>query len=132
MSVLRVALRLGLAALMIWAGVLKLLDPGAFTEEIVNYRLLSELAPLLAATLPAMEIVAGVALAVGRGALRRGAALLTLALLVVFTVAVTTARVRGIDLSCGCFGKGGGPITTWTIVRDLAFVAWATIVLRLG
>ena len=123
-------LRLALAALFVWAGAAKLADPIAFSEEIANYRLMAGLAPVIAATLPAIEIVAGLALAFAPAAWRAGAALLVLAMLIVFTGAVTAAWLRGIDVRCGCFGKGGGFIDGLTVARDLAFVAWAAMVVR--
>src|SRR6266511_770382 len=99
------ALRLGLGALFIVAGVLKLRDPTTFATEIANYRFLAELAPWLAATLPMIEVALGAALIVAPVAWRRAAALATVGLLVVFTVAVTQAVVRGINVDCGCFGS---------------------------
>ncbi len=131
MTLLRLALRLGIAAVLVYAGAAKVTDPHAFAEDIGNYRLLPALAPLLAVTLPFIEIVAGLALAFGRGALRQGAALLSLGLLLVFVIAVASARVRGIDVRCGCFGTGGGPVTTLVVLRDVGFVAWAALVLVL-
>ncbi len=124
------ALRLGLALLFVWAGAAKLVDPGAFAEEIANYRLASALAPLLAATLPSTEILGGLALALGPPRWRAAAALLLLGLLLVFTVAVATAWLRRIDVACGCFGQGGGLVDGLTVLRDLGFVAWAGLVLR--
>jgi hypothetical protein len=131
-KIVALALRLGLAALFLWAGGTKLIDPSAFAEEIANYHLVPSLAPWLAATLPTMEVVTGLALAVAPNPWRGGAALLSLLLLSMFTIAVGAAWTRGIDVRCGCFGKGGGPIDGLTVVRDLAFVAWAALVLRLS
>jgi hypothetical protein len=119
------ALRLGLGALMIFAGQAKLHDTAAFAEEIGNYRLLPMVAPLASVTLPMIELFAGLGLFAPRGPWRLGAALLNLGLLVLFTLAVTSTRLRGIDLSCGCFGTGSSPVTWLTVVRDLALVAWA-------
>ena len=60
---LSLLLRLTLAALLGWAGVLKLMDPVSFAESIANYRLLPELAVgPLALGLPVLEIVVAVAL----------------------------------------------------------------------
>jgi uncharacterized membrane protein YphA (DoxX/SURF4 family) len=130
MSTVQLALRLALAALFVWAGAAKLADPVAFSEEIANYRLAATLAPLLAATLPSIEIVAGLALAFGPPRWRAGAALLVLALLITFTIAVSTAWLRRIDVHCGCFGKGGGIVDGLTVLRDLALVACAALVLH--
>ncbi len=131
MKLLRLLLRLGIAAVLVYAGAMKLIDTRSFAEEIGNYRLLPSLAPLLAVTLPTVEVVAGLALAFGRGALRQGAALLVLGLLAMFTLAVASARIRGIDVRCGCFGTGGGPVTTLVVLRDALFVLWAALVFRL-
>jgi uncharacterized membrane protein YphA (DoxX/SURF4 family) len=125
-------LRLGLGALFIVAGWLKLADPNAFALEIVNYRFFPELAPYLAATLPATEIVLGAAVIVARPRWQRAASLALAALLAVFTVAVTQAYARGINVDCGCFGGSSGPVTRWTIVRDILLVAAAATVYLLS
>ena len=124
-----VVLRLLLGGLFVYAGALKLIDVPAFIEEIANYRLLSQLAPFLGAVLPTVEVVAGLALVAAPKPWRAPAALLVLGLLVMFTVAVGAAWLRHIDVSCGCFGKGGGPVDGLTVLRDLALVAWSATVL---
>jgi hypothetical protein len=43
----------------------------------------------------------------------------------VFTVAVAQVTVRGINVSCGCFGGDSGPITIATVARDLGLLAAA-------
>jgi putative oxidoreductase len=125
------ALRLALAAVFLWAGVAKLVDPAGFAEEIANYRFFPALAPILAATLPSIEILVGAVLLVGPRAWRAGAALLALVLLVVFTAAVTASRLRGIDLRCGCFGVGGAQVTWLTVARDVLFCVAALALVRL-
>src|SRR5436190_20439748 len=92
-------LRLGLAALFLWAGAAKLADPGGFAVEITNYHLLPSLAPYLAVTLPALELVVGAALLLGTRPWRRAAALCATLLLAVFTVAVAQVVARGINVS---------------------------------
>jgi uncharacterized membrane protein YphA (DoxX/SURF4 family) len=119
------ALRLGLGALFIVAGVLKLRDPTGFATEVANYRLLADVAPLMAATLPMVEIVLGVALIVAPATWRRAGALATAGLLALFTVAVAQAVARGINVDCGCFGGGSGPVDRWTVARDVALLAGA-------
>jgi hypothetical protein len=131
MKIIGLLLRLGLSVVLLYAGAVKLLDTRAFAEDIGNYRLFPTLAPPLAVTLPPIEIATGLALAFGRGALRQGAALLGVGLLLVFTIAVASARLRGIDVRCGCFGTGGGPVTTLVVLRDIGFTLWAVLVLVL-
>jgi hypothetical protein len=121
-------LRFGLAALLLVAGAAKLRDPAGFATEIANYRLLPSLAPLLAATLPAIELVLGTALVAAPPAWRRGAAAGTLAVFALFSAAVISAYVRGVDVACGCFGTGGDAIGPLTLARNAALLA-ATIAL---
>ena len=123
------ALRFGLGALLIVAGALKLRDPGAFATEIANYQLLPMLAPYLAAALPLAEVLVGAALLVAPAAWRRPAALAAAALVAMFFVAVTAAYARRINIECGCFGAGGGPITGLTLLRNIALTAAAILAL---
>lgn len=125
-------LRLGLGGMFLAAGVLKLRDPASFAIEIHNYQLLPQLAPLLAATLPAIEIVLAVALLVGRRPWVRAGALASALILLAFTVAVVSVVARGIDITCGCFGEGSGPVTTMTVLRDVAMVAAGVLLYRLA
>jgi len=117
------ALRLGVGALFVVTGILKLNDPTAFATEIHNYQLLPSLSPYMAATLPAIEIVLGAALIGGPRDWARAGALATGALMLVFTVAVASVVWRGINISCGCFGAGSGPVTMLTVLRDVALLA---------
>lgn len=99
--------RLAVGGIFIWASLDKLTHPAAFATAIHHYRLTPyALLHPLALLLPAVELVAGAALVAGWQ--RRGAALLCSAMLVVFMVAIATALVRGLDISCGCFNTDGG------------------------
>jgi putative oxidoreductase len=129
MERLVLVLRLGLGGLLTVAGALKLRAPGAFATEIANYQLFPGVAPYMAVTLPVVEIVIGLALIGAPLAWRRGAALGALALLGAFTVAVGAAYFRRINIDCGCFGTGGGPITALTLVRNVALMATAAVLL---
>ena len=126
-AALALVLRLGLGGLLIVAGALKLRAPGAFATEIANYQLVPAVAPYVAAVLPVLELVVGGALVVAPRAWRRGAALAALGLLATFTVAVASAYFRRINIDCGCFGTGGGPITGLTLARNLALMAAAAL-----
>ncbi len=119
-----------LGGLFVYAGGVKLLDPGAFAQDIANYRMLpAALVGPVALFLPGVEIVAG--LAVVSGVALRGGIVVVEAMLAVFIVALVQAIRRGIDTSCGCFGLAAeaAPVG-WTLVwRDVAMmvigvVAW--------
>jgi uncharacterized membrane protein YphA (DoxX/SURF4 family) len=128
-AALALILRLGLGGLLIVAGAFKLRAPVAFATEIANYQLLPAVAPYVAAVLPVLELVVGGALVVAPRAWRRAAALAALGMLAAFTVAVASAYFRRINIDCGCFGTGGGPITSLTLVRNgVLMLAAGTIV----
>jgi hypothetical protein len=118
------ALRVGLGAVMCYAAATKLGEPQVFAQDIANYRLLPPGAVgFVAASLPGIEALVGLALFVRPWA--RAAALATLFLLVLFSTAVGSALLRGIDVECGCFGGTGHPATWWTFARDLGLCAAA-------
>jgi uncharacterized membrane protein YphA (DoxX/SURF4 family) len=125
-------LRLGLGALFVYAGIAKLADPVHFADEIANYHFFPSLAPILAATLPMIEVLLGMAIVIAPIRWRQGAALGIIGLMAVFTVAVSQAVGRGINVSCGCFGGASGPVTGITIARDLALLAAAIALFALG
>jgi putative oxidoreductase len=126
------ALRLALGGLFVVTGVLKVGDPAAFAVEIHNYQLFPALAPVLAAALPAVELAAGAAILIGPRAWLRAGALASTALMVLFTVAVGSVVLRGINISCGCFGAGSGPITPLTVLRDVGLLAASVGLLHLA
>jgi uncharacterized membrane protein YphA (DoxX/SURF4 family) len=111
------------AGIFIYAGAIKALDPVQFANDIDNYKLLAwPVSVALAFYLPWLEIFCGFALIVRlfyRGAL----SLLTL-LIVVFTLATTAAKLRGLDITCGCFGHAS---QHWSfpahLVTNLAILA---------
>ena len=125
-------LRFGLGALLSWAGAVKLGDPNGFAVEITNYRLLPSLSPYLAVTLPGIELITGIALALAPRAWARAAALVATLLLVAFTFSVTQVVIRGINIQCGCFGGDSGPVTWLTVLRDLALLAAALAIFVLA
>jgi uncharacterized membrane protein YphA (DoxX/SURF4 family) len=122
---LRWGIKLVLGGVLLYAGVMKLLDPTGFAEEIANYRFLSELAPVLAVVLPPVEIALGATLILARlsNPWLPAAALGSALLMAVFTIAVAQAVLRGIDTSCGCFGTESGPITWLTVMRVIGLGA---------
>lgn len=127
-------IRIGLAALFLWTGAQKLLEPGAFAASIANYRVLPELlVGAVAIGLPVLEVVVGLALLVPLYA--RGAAVIVAALLVVFAAAMAQSKLRGIDLDCGCFGAEQQSQVSWlkvTVNLGLAMLAVWTARARLS
>jgi putative oxidoreductase len=122
------ACRIVLGALFVWAAITKLPDMAAFAQDVANYRLVpAALVPFLAAAVVGIELLAGISLVAG--VMERAAAAVIAALLVAFTVFLSQALLRGIDLRCGCFG-GDEPASWWTVARDLVMLAAAFVVAR--
>ena len=93
-------LRLGLACVFIYAGLIKLLDPRAFAHAIAQYDLIPDgLLPLVAVGLPALELLAGLGLIVEI----RGSLTLIAVLLLIFLVVLGYAIWHNLDIDCGCF-----------------------------
>jgi len=93
-------LRLGLACIFIYAGLIKLLDPRAFAHAIAQYDLIPEgLLPLVAVGLPTLELLAGLGLACEV----RGSLTLMAILLLIFSVILGYAVWHNLDIDCGCF-----------------------------
>jgi uncharacterized membrane protein YphA (DoxX/SURF4 family) len=95
--------RIGIGLVMLAAALGKIGDTTAFAAQVHHYRLIPAGADnLLAMTLPWVELLAGLALVLGVRA--RSGAWLAAAMMVVFTLAVSQALARGLDIECGCFG----------------------------
>jgi hypothetical protein len=93
--------RMALAGLFIYGGVIKLLNPRAFAVIIAAYDLVPEsLLPILAVGLPLIETIAGLALLLDRP---WGLHLIT-GLLVLFVFTVGYGILGDLDVDCGCFG----------------------------
>ena len=89
--------------IFIYAGAIKALDPVRFATDIDNYKILPWFISVrLAFYLPWLEILCGAALIVRR--LYLGGLSILTALVCVFTVVTIAAKVRGLDITCGCFG----------------------------
>jgi len=96
--------RVFLGSLLLIASIDKIADPLAFARSIEDYQILSgPVVMVIATVLPWIELICGMAMVFGL--LIPGAALLSGALLFVFTLAVLSALFRGLDISCGCFSQ---------------------------
>ncbi|MCA9581903.1 MAG: hypothetical protein KC416_08910 [Myxococcales bacterium] len=120
--------RLLLAAVLLFAALPKAMDPNAFAESIANYRMLpgAWVGPV---ALAMIGLETAVALGLLVPAVAQGAALLATGLFASFSGAMIQALVRGIDIDCGCFGKGTSPVSPWTIARSALFATAAAFVL---
>jgi uncharacterized membrane protein YphA (DoxX/SURF4 family) len=107
--------RLGLAAMFLYAGAMKLGDPAGFAADLSHYRVLPDAAaPVFAVGLPVLEIVTAGALLLP--AYVQGGAALSALMLFAFAAGMAQAKLRGIDLECGCFGTDSGAKVSWAKV----------------
>ena len=110
------AVDLIVAAVFIYAGAIKALDPIRFAGDIDNYKILPwAIGVRLAFYLPWLEILCGLALIARR--LYLGGLWILTALISVFIVATVAAKVRGLDITCGCFGHAS---KNWSFSTHLA------------
>ncbi len=113
-------LRLVLGGVFVYAGVVKIYDPAGFLADIESYRLLPYFAAVATALyLPWLEVVAGAALWIRRA--YRGSLAILLVLTFLFGVFITSAWIRGLDISCGCFGVTDTSEANypWLLTRDV-------------
>ncbi|MEY7974248.1 MauE/DoxX family redox-associated membrane protein [Saccharomonospora xinjiangensis] len=121
--------RLGLAAIWLVSGVLKVSDPGQTYLAVQAYDILPDsLIGVVATALPLVEIVLGLLLLFGVAT--RITAVASAALLVVFIAGVAQSWARGLTIDCGCFGGGGEVKPGETaypeeLARDIGFLALA-------
>ena len=116
--------RLGLGALFIYSALAKVSDPDEFAYSVSRYEMLPGFTiGLFSLTMPMLELLAGVAMLFTKWL--RESALLVSGMLAMFIVALTQALVRGLDISCGCFGVpsvGGQREIVMALVRDVVLI----------
>jgi len=120
-SVLVALARVCIGGVFVYAGAMKFCDLSSFEKLISRYDLLPGFATGIAAVaFPVAECVAGLMLVFSRWV--RASAMAISAMLVVFIVALSQAAVRGLDVSCGCFGGVAPSSLVWAIVRDIVML----------
>ncbi|MBP1750812.1 MAG: putative rane protein [Deltaproteobacteria bacterium] len=94
-------MRLGLAAVFVYAGSVKLMDPKAFARIISHWDLVPEFfLPVVAVGLPALEVLAGLALIFD---MRMGLHTIS-GMMIMFIIVLGYGVLLGLDVDCGCFG----------------------------
>ncbi|MEI7779790.1 MAG: DoxX family protein [Actinomycetes bacterium] len=125
--------RLILAAVWLYAGLVKLFEPGGARLAVIAYRIFPpSLVTPLGYALPAAEVVIGLFLLLG--IFTRLAAIASAVLMLAFVAGIASVWARGYNIDCGCFGGGGDTSAagrnlryTKEIARDTAFAllsAW--------
>ncbi|MFD2420398.1 MauE/DoxX family redox-associated membrane protein [Amycolatopsis pigmentata] len=122
--------RLGLAAVWLISGSIKIMDPGQTFLAVRAYDVLPDgMVHPVALALPLLELVLGVFLLAGLGT--RIAAVLSGIVLLLLIAAITQSWARGLTIDCGCFGGGGQVAAGQTrypqeIARDVGFLVLAS------
>ena len=89
-----------LGLVFIYAGTVKLMDPGAFATVISRYGMAPDfLIPVAALGLPALEVLAGAGLLFDL----KGSLSSIFAMLLMFAVVLWFGALQGLDIDCGCF-----------------------------
>jgi putative oxidoreductase len=100
----------------IYAGIIKAIDPTGFANDIDNYKILPWfISVCLAFYLPWLEIFCGLAVILRR--IYVGGLSILAGLVSTFILATIAAKVRGLDITCGCFGHAS---KNWSFTRHLA------------
>jgi putative oxidoreductase len=115
-SFIRRIVDFAIAAVFVYAGALKAFDPIQFAHDIDHYKILPWTVGVgLAFYLPWLEIFCGLALIFR--VFYRGALSILTALVVIFLVATIAAKIRGLDITCGCFGHAS---QNWSFPAHMA------------
>lgn len=122
--------RIALGLVLLGAALAKVGNPAAFATQIHHFHAFPVAPePLLAVTLPWIELLTGLALITGLRA--RAGAWLGLAMLVVFTLAVAQAMARGLNFECGCFGNSDATrVGVKKLLENIALLAVAATAAR--
>ena len=124
--------RLLLGATFIYASYHKILAPAEFAKVVYGYGLFpGEFINLIAIVLPFVELIAGLSLILGL--YPRSAAMIIMAMLILFILILSLNIARGYEFDCGCFSvnKLFPTESPWaTIARDIFLFFLGVYVVR--
>jgi uncharacterized membrane protein YphA (DoxX/SURF4 family) len=108
-----------LGGTFVYAAIAKIADPPGFVADIIHYRLTAySIAVATGVYLPWLELICGTCL-VCRWR-ERAALVIISGLCLLFTLALSSAWWRGLDLNCGCFGHGPSASPVIAIIRSVS------------
>ncbi len=123
--------RLGLGGMFLYSAWDKIQDPGMFQTMVDNYRMLpAGVTALFAVTMSMAELLVGAMFIFTKWT--REAAFATAVMLAMFIIALAQAQIRGLDISCGCFGESekNPHEVLFALIRDVLLIvptAWLLI-----
>lgn len=112
----------GVGVVFIYAGVIKLMSPELFLVDIESYRLVPyQVAVMVSLWLPPLEVICGLGMMIPK--FRAESSSIIVLMTGAFIVALASAWARGLDISCGCFGKSEVAVNyPLLIARDLLII----------
>ncbi|MES2705448.1 MAG: MauE/DoxX family redox-associated membrane protein [Verrucomicrobiota bacterium] len=124
------ACRFILGGFFVFSGLMKVREPVLFQENIRSFHILSDPWPgLLAISLPWFEILCGVGILLRW--LYAGSLALVSGSLVIFMAAISWSWMRGLDISCGCFGQVDLALGySWHLLLNLTLLSMGLWLLR--
>lgn len=118
--------RLATAFIFALSAANKLRDFPAFTQAIVNFRILPGRWVKVAAVFLAVTELAVVAMMLLGGPFLLPGFLLALVLLSLFSVALMSVLAHGIHTSCNCFSASARPLSSFHVWRNVSFIICIT------
>ena len=118
-------LRLVLTGVFVLAALPKIKDPVAFAGSVNAFQVVGPgLSNWIALILPWLELIIGMGLLIPQ--IRTSSSILIASLLAVFITLHASAWIRGLEISCGCFGaKSSLEESTnylWLIIRNASLL----------
>ena len=118
-----IAISLGI--LFFWAGMEKLLQPDQFYEAILSYKIINSLPAIFVTyTLPSLEIILGIFVMYPKT--REISLLLIITLTCTFIGLILISMLRGLDITCGCFGGDSNSSYLQILLRDIGILVFAS------
>ena len=126
--------RIILGLVFIYASLDKIGNPVAFSDIIDNYNIPPKsFNNIIALVLPFVELIIGILLIFG--VFLEGSSTISIAMMILFILALSQAIVRGIDTHCGCFDtntKSGDVDYRYELIKqlikDIGFLGMAVII----
>jgi putative oxidoreductase len=117
--------RIIMGMLFIFSGIFKVIDLHAFGTVIMKYNIIPEITvPYAAILLPFLELIVGLFLVTGFRI--KTASLISMALMILFSVVISVNVIKGESFDCGCFELSrfgiNEDISVRLIVRDMIFL----------
>jgi len=126
MPTIAMLLRVGLGIMFLVSSIPKIRQPYDFLGSVYGFEIVGpNLGLLVASVLPWLELFLGICL-IG-GVFISGALLITIGLSIMFGVVISSAVMRGMDISCGCFGPSQDKVNYLTIARSGSFILAAIL-----